>query len=135
MKYAQYDCKVSGQCWRDTWMVDYGPLEDCFEGKVRPSDIDMIVERKGHALIFEFKEYGGAEVHLAHLLMLSTLAKAPNTTVIVLYLDRQQDVTTVREYRVVAGGALGPAKPCNFDELRKKIKAWDKMARTTKARK
>jgi hypothetical protein len=35
---------------------DYSIFNDCFPGtKIRPSDIDFIVERKGHVLVIEFK--------------------------------------------------------------------------------
>lgn len=39
-------------------IVDWAPLNDAFRGAVRISDIDGIVERRGHFAIFEQKSEG-----------------------------------------------------------------------------
>lgn len=39
-------------------IVDWSPLNNCFQGKVQVSDVDGIVERNGHVALFEQKSVG-----------------------------------------------------------------------------
>ena len=49
------DCDRVG-CWIKNHAAPFALLQDAFEGAIRPTDIDGMVERKGHFLTLEWKE-------------------------------------------------------------------------------
>lgn len=51
------DCERVG-CWIKNHAAPFALLQDAFGGAIRPTDIDGMVERRGHFLTLEWKEEG-----------------------------------------------------------------------------
>lgn len=71
---------------------DWAFLNDCFGGtKIRPSDLDGLVERNGRFLVLEAKP-AGASINVGQRRTLAALASLPNFTVLVLYGEPNKPV-------------------------------------------
>ena len=67
---------------------DWAILHGCFGGAIRPSDIDGIIERKGHFLVLE-KKPKGYEFRGGQKILFGQLAGLPKFTVVILRGDGQ----------------------------------------------
>jgi hypothetical protein len=103
-------------------ICDWGPLNDCFQGKVRISDIDGIVERNG---FFVFLEQKGAQMQIpvGQDILLSRLAQIPQFTVLIIFgnLDQEHGLEIRR------GGKKWQFRS-DLDVLKRCLASWDKGA-------
>lgn len=63
---------------------DWEFLNSALPGKIRPMDIDGIIERNGHFLVLEGKALG-KEISTGQRITLENLSEKPNISVLVLY--------------------------------------------------
>jgi len=94
-------------------------LGGCFAGKIRPCDIDGVVERRGHFLFIEAKPPRKA-ISSGQALMLCRLAELPKVTVLIIWGETDQP----EEMQVV--GEL--AKRCTLQDVRQFCKDWYERA-------
>lgn len=115
------------QCDRDGCYADglpnWGMLEGCFgAGRIRPSDIDGVVDRNGRFLILESKRVG-AQVKEGQHILFQSLAETGLFTVIVFFGDAA--ACTVKSARVYfPDGGYQPDAPCDLDGLRARCADW-----------
>lgn len=98
---------------------DWVILEGCFGGKIRPSDIDGIVERNGHFLVLE-KKPSGYEFRGGQALLFSRLSALPRFTVLILRGDGQ-DCESMQVWGQ-------PTQPCTLEAIRDFCHAWYDVA-------
>lgn len=97
----------------------------CFPGKISFSDMDRIVERKGRALIMEWKGEGG-RISQAQEIMWKNLTRGTMlTTIAVQGNPKTMEVTS---YRVCWDGKWHEWKESGTLDLRERIEAWAKWA-------
>lgn len=103
------------------WDLDI--FEGCFGGRIKASDIDGVVERKGHVLFFEFKS-PGREVDTGQDLLFRALQRPANQHVIVVEGRRHSPV------RYAFWGDEGPKgwTKCDLKSLRKRVASWYRWA-------
>ena len=88
-----HQCEGEG-CWITKNAAPFGALEDCFGGKIRPTDIDGIVERNGRFLIFEWKR-DGVETPVGQKILFERLTMHGDITVFVVWHETDHpDVVT-----------------------------------------
>ena len=98
---------------------DWAILDGCFgQTKIRPSDIDGFVERRGTCLFLEGK---GPDVPLTtgQAIAFSTLAKQGNTVIVFWGKDRE-----ISRMRVITRSDPGIVKPSSLEDLRSTVKSW-----------
>ena len=124
----RWRCQASG-CYVDKRRARLEQLYECFEGKVTPSDIDMVVERRGHFLFVEVKPVG-IEPEKGQGLMLRALSRHPKTEVWVVYLGGDGcDFRDVVAVRPIVDGLAGEAVPVSWPQLQAAVRRWDGRAR------
>lgn len=113
---------------------DYAFLEDCFSRRIRPSDIDGIVERNGHFLVLEAKLPGGY-VSEGQRIMLNELVRLPHRrhagrpafTVVVFWGKCPRKGGAGVQEMQVWGDDRG-RQPATNDDLRAFCSMWNEMA-------
>ena len=94
---------------------------DLMIGKLCPSDIDMVLERKGHFLFGEWKRKG-EEISEGQRIMLRALHKVPRVTVLIIEGDTD-DGMVVNQFWQLADGKLSRMGG-SVDELLSYVKDW-----------
>jgi hypothetical protein len=69
--------------------IDFTTFNGCFKKNVGMSDIDGVTERKGHFLFLE-KKYPGAKVPEGQTILLESLSRYPQNTVVVFWGDESK---------------------------------------------
>lgn len=98
---------------------DWAILDGCFgQTRIRPSDIDGFVERRGVCLFLEGK---GTDAHLTtgQAIAFSSLAKQGNTVIVFWGKDR-----AISRMRVIKQRDPGIVKPSSLEDLRSAVKSW-----------
>jgi hypothetical protein len=90
-------------------------------GKLCPSDIDMVLERKGHFLFGEWKR-PGENISEGQRIMLRALHKVPKVTVLIIEGDTD-DGMRVSNFWQLADGKLSRMGG-SVDELLSYVKDW-----------
>ena len=106
---------------------DWAILDGCFgQTRIRPSDIDGFVERRGVCLFLEGK---GHDVPLTtgQAIAFSTLAKQGNTVIVFWGKDRD-----ISKMRVITKSDPGTVRLCSLEDLRSAVKAWYEAANRPK---
>lgn len=115
------------QCDRDGCYADglpnWGMLEGCFGAtRIRPSDIDGVVDRNGQFLVLESKRVG-AEVRQGQHILFQSLAATGLFTILVFFGDSVKcEVNSIRSYS--PGVGYQHDAPCDLDGLRRRVAAW-----------
>ena len=123
----RYKCK-SGGCFFETLHPPLEMFASAFGGKIAMSDIDGIVERRGHFLVVEWKVKPG-KVFLAQDILLRALACNPNFKVIVITSPVNTNLIqmdTVVQAQLVKGGKINPAYKYSVEELKDHFEKWFK---------
>lgn len=98
---------------------DWAILEGCFgASRIRPSDIDGFVERRGVCLFLEGKGEG-VPLTTGQSIAFSTLAKQGNTVIVFWGKDH-----AISKMRVITQSDPGIVKPSSLDGLRSAVKSW-----------
>ena len=83
--------------------VDFGELSGLL-GKVLPSNLDMVLERKGHFLFGEWKR-DGEKISKGQEILLKALSGLPKTTVLVVSGDTENGMRVERFWRILPDGS------------------------------
>lgn len=108
---------------------DWAELSAAFTGKIRPCDIDGIVEINGHFLVIEAKPAHEMPPDGGQRRVLDELAKLPRFTVLVLYGDPLTGVAV--RWQVI--GTKENSRPCSMAEVVAFCAAWERRARVEAA--
>lgn len=142
-QYATFDgrlgeCRSTG-CFLAHRQVNFVGLVDCFNGRVRPSDADLVAERNGWFLEIEFK-WAGQDVEPGQHIRFKRMARYPAFMVAVVWITPERTPTGKMWYRVENAGEIrvyrkdgsGVTDPygSGFQDLRKMCQEWDLHART-----
>jgi hypothetical protein len=82
--------------------VDFGELSGLL-GKILPSNVDMVLERKGHFLFGEWKR-DGEKISKGQEILLKALSGLPKTTVLVINGDSDDGMRVERFWKVLSNG-------------------------------
>lgn len=82
--------------------VDFGELSGLL-GKVLPSNLDMVLERKGHFLFGEWKR-DGEKISKGQEILLKALSGLPKATVLVINGDTENGMRVERFWKVLSNG-------------------------------
>lgn len=105
---------------------DWGILSGCFgETKIRPTDVDGMVERNGHFLFLEAKSTG-VTLPKGQQIMFSRLAAPKSFTVFVVHGDTNQP----QRLTVFHNGAWQQDRECDLQGFRRAVSRWWEMANT-----
>ena len=83
--------------------VDFGELSGLL-GKVLPSNLAMVLERKGHFLFGEWKR-DGEKISKGQEILLKALSGLPKTTVLVVSGDTDNGMRVERFWRILPDGS------------------------------
>lgn len=83
--------------------VDFGELSGLL-GRVLPSNLDMVLERKGHFLFGEWKR-DGEKISKGQEILLKALSGLPKTTVLVVSGDTDNGMRVERFWRILPDGS------------------------------
>jgi hypothetical protein len=101
---------------------DWAMLDGCFgTTRIRPTDIDGLVERHGNFLFLEAKSPGVA-LPRGQEITFCALARKPNNTIIVFWGDKTMQIIT--SIQVFQGGKKRDLADPSIDELRKVVSEW-----------
>lgn len=101
------------------------------------SDVDGVLERYGHVLFLEAKCYRGAHpdaLHRGQEITLTTLAAAPRTSVLVLYVPKSSisgeffSPGAVTHFRLISGDCDSGIQPADFQRIESIISQWVRHA-------
>jgi len=98
---------------------NWKPVADALPGRCGVSDLDGVIERRGHFLILETKR-PGEQLPVGQLIMLKALAALPNFLVLVVSGDIDSGV--ISEYYKMEAHGLGPRR--SGKALPAKIARW-----------
>jgi len=82
--------------------IDFEELNGLL-GKVVPSNLDMVLERKGHFLFAEWKR-DNEKVSKGQEILLKALSRVPNATVLIVNGDSDDGMRVDRFWRVLPNG-------------------------------
>ena len=94
---------------------------DLMIGKLCPSDIDMVLERKGWFLFGEWKR-PGEEVSEGQRIMLRALHKVPRVTVLIIEGDTDDGMMVSNFWQLIEGKLVKMGD--SVDSLRDYVKDW-----------
>ena len=83
--------------------VDFGELSGLL-GRVLPSNLDMVLERKGHFLFGEWKR-DGEKISKGQEILLKALSGLPKTTVLVINGDTDNGMRVESFWRILPDGS------------------------------
>ena len=87
---------------KDAPHIDFEELNGLL-GKVVPSNLDMVLERKGHFLFAEWKR-DNEKISKGQEILLKALSRLPKTTVLVVSGDTDEEMRVKRFWRVLPNG-------------------------------
>lgn len=100
---------------------NWKPIAALLPGRCGASDIDGVIERRGHFLFLEGKREG-EKLSLGQLIMLKALAALDPEKVTVLVITGDRETGEITEYRQVKASGLGDAKAGR--DFHKSLKRW-----------
>ena len=107
---------------------DWAILDGCFGStKIRPSDIDGFVERRGVCLFLEGKGIG-VPLTTGQAIGYGTLAKQGNTVIVFWGKDQQ-----IAKMRVITPTDPGTVVPASLQDLRDAVSRWYQDATAQRA--
>lgn len=104
-------------------LPDWSMLDGCFgHTRIRPTDIDGLVERHGAFLMLEHKSTLDAQVKLAQDITFRAFARQGNTVIVFWTQDGDRNVHRLRVY----GSAAEPVDydHATLDDLRGWVAGW-----------
>ena len=117
----------SRDAYRDAaW--DWSCLDGCFGGRIRPTDIDGAVERRGHLLFLEAKSEDGL-IPTGQEILFKSLSRKPFVDVVVFFGKREPELV-VNRIEVFRAGKRHVVPSASLDRLRKMVSAWFQHADT-----
>lgn len=106
---------------------DWAILDGCFGNtRIKPTDIDGMVERRGHFLLLEGKGLG-VPIPQAQEIMFNKLRQTGNFTIIVIWGTPNE----VSRMQVRTPTEVGDCKAATSQDLRSRVREWFEMADST----
>lgn len=99
---------------------DWDFLNECWSGRIRPTDIDGAIERNGYFLFLEGKPKDGALTRGQEILFKILTREFLKSEVLILYGEPGMPI----EYQIFYRGQAGPRKQCDRREIIAFCKAW-----------
>lgn len=101
-------------------LQDWAILDGCFgQTRIKPSDIDGFVERRGRCLFLEGKGLT-ASLPTGQAIAFSTLAKQGNT--VIVFWGKDHEISRMQV--MTQSDPSGTVKPSSLEGLRGAVKAW-----------
>lgn len=121
-RFFRYDCAKKG-CYYQS-LPDWDDLIDCFPRKIRPTDVDGMVEINGHVLFMEQKGCG-VSIELGQRLALNSISTRPNvTTLLMRPVSDDPGTSTDLEYIIYGQGPPEGWKRCSREWLKDWLRTW-----------
>lgn len=121
-----WNCENGENCYRDYVLPNWGIFNQCFvPTKIRITDIDGAVERKGHFLFFEVKQNTKA-IPMGQRILFEKLTEVSNRiTVILLYVQGAGKDMNIRESAVFWKGKMTENwTPTTTEEMQNRVRKW-----------
>ena len=129
MHNLYWDCKEGQDCYMKQ-LPNWAVFNECFEPtKIKITDLDGLVERKGHFLYFEVKQ-NKKDIPTGQQILFKQLTKnAPHISVLLLYAHNVSEEMDIQEYAVFRGGKMTQNwKPTNTQEMKGFVRQWFQRA-------
>ena len=104
---------------------DWEFLNECWGGRIRPTDIDGVVERNGYFLFLEGKPAGGEITKGQEILFKKLTENFKSASVLILF----GEPGFPQEFERIQNGHISPRKKCNRERIQMICKAWYKIGR------
>jgi len=98
---------------------DWGILDGCFGGKIKPTDIDGFVERKGKFLVLEAKTLG-VEIPTGQQITFEALIRLGAFTIFIIW----GPTNSPEEIEVWTRNGKRDRRECDLERLRKLTGDW-----------
>ncbi len=99
---------------------DWAILDGCFgETRIKPTDIDGLVERNGHFLLLECKS-SGVPVKMGQAMMLNRAVETGFFTAMIVWGSQNKP----EKLQIISPKAALLIDPCNLETLRSYVSAW-----------
>jgi len=119
----------SGACFKQQHMWDYSMLDGCFGNtKIRPMDVDGLIERNGHGLFIETKGRDVEHFSVGQMRTLEWMSVGLNQTVLVLFGEPNKPE---RAFAMYPGGLRVDFGQVDVDKVRDFVSRWFAWAERT----
>jgi len=123
----RWNCREKGKCYNQTLRPRIEEFAGCFPGKISMSDVDGIVEIRGHFLLLEWKAAGGAVTGGQRIMFEQLTALSNKVTVIVV--SGEPRLPQVKSIQIFRNGVGALPESCSTEELKTRLKTWaDRVA-------
>lgn len=117
----RWDCRDKG-CYLNKSMWDWAIFDGCFgDTRVKPTDVDGLVERNGHFLLIETKGDSVGGLNRGQHITYKQAANLGRVTVLVLYGHRNNPT---RMTVIAPGGDVTVYKDCTLEDVRAFVRRW-----------
>jgi hypothetical protein len=99
---------------------DWDFLNDCWSGRIRPTDIDGVVERNGYFLFLEGKPANGFLTEGQRITFKALTQSFKTAEVLILY----GEPGFPNFYQRIFAGIISEKKPCNRMRIQAICRAW-----------
>ena len=99
---------------------DWEFLNECWGGRIRPTDVDGVVERNGYFLFLEGKPAGGEITKGQEILFKKLTENFRSASVLILF----GEPGFPQEFERIQNGRISPRKKCNRERIQTICKAW-----------
>ena len=122
-----WDCEEGAKCYIKEVLPNWDVFNnECFiPTNIKMSDIDGVVERKGHFLFFEVKQ-NTKTIQVGQRILFENLTRdAPHISVILLYAQNVSENMDIQEYAVFKEGKMSQNwTPTSTEEMQKFVRSW-----------
>jgi hypothetical protein len=110
-----------GSCYMTTHMWDFAIFDGCFTPKIKPTDVDGLVERNGRFLLIETKGKDVQDLTRGQAITYQALAELGVFTILVMFGDRNcpQRAMIIRE-----NGDFEHYLKTDLEEMREVVADW-----------
>ena len=126
MKHNIYwDCEEGKNCYIEQ-VPNWAVFNDCFPGtNIKVSDMDGVVEHRGHILFFEVKQ-NTKKIQYGQQLLFKKLTENSNRiTVILLYAQNVSKYMDIQEYAIFSEGKMTEDwTETTTEEIKQRVKDW-----------
>ena len=122
-----WDCEEGAKCYIKEVLPNWDVFNtECFmPTNIKMSDIDGVVERKGHFLFFEVKQNTKTIQYGQRLLFENLTRDAPHISVILLYAQNVSENMDIQEYAVFKEGKMSQNwTPTSTEEMQRFVRSW-----------
>lgn len=125
MSLMRHRCDRHG-CYYKHHVVKFDRFQDCFGGAINFSDIDSIVEVRGHFLTADWKHPAKREPDQGQHILFQQLSRLKNWTCLIVSGDCS--TMTIESVCKYDDGVKGPWVSCDMDTFKRRLRVWYKKA-------